>query len=210
MASRRRQFPTMLAVRKRRALRDPDEFAIPPLSADPEYQVVAAELARYEGRLKQAEEREAKARARARGAGKQPTASDLLGGFLSSANPADEIEAARVEAFSLRQEIYDRKAKLDEIVGDRSYHLALRFKAEHAEALRAIFDGLVTIADGVEAIVVARQRRIAAGYKPADYALPTQIPPEVQALGHPRRGESIAGVVRRWLEAEGIIREGTI
>jgi hypothetical protein len=200
----------MLAVRKRRPLRDPDEFSIEPLSADPEYQVVAAELARFEERLKLAEEREAKARARARGAGKPPIASDLLGGFLSSSNPTDEIEAARLEAFSLRQEIYDRRQKLDAIIGDRSYHLALRFKAEHDEALRAILDGLVTIADGVEAIIVARQRRVAAGYRPADYALPAQVPLEAQALGHPRRGESIAGVFRRWLEAEGIIREGTI
>jgi hypothetical protein len=61
-----------------------------------------------------------------------------------------------------------------------------------------------------EVIIVARQRRVSAGYRAADYALPAQVPPEVQALGHPRRGESIAGVFRRWLEAEGIIREGTI
>jgi hypothetical protein len=200
----------MLAVRKRRPLRDPDEFTIPPLADDPEYRAAAAELARYEQRLKQAEEREAKARARARGAGKLPTASDLLGGFLSSASPADEIEAALHESYALRQEIYDRQQKLDAIIGDRSYRLALRFKAEHDEALRAILDGLVTIADGVEAIIVARQRRVAAGYRPADYALPAQVPLEAQALGHPRRGESIAGVFRRWLEAEGIIREGTI
>jgi hypothetical protein len=160
--------------------------------------------------LKRAEEREATARARARGAGKPPNASDLLGGFLSSANPADEVDAALRESYALRQEIFDRQQKLDAIIGDRSYHLALRFKAEHDEALKAVLDGLVTIADAIEVIVVARQLRLSAGYRGADYALPAQIPLEVQALGHPRRGESIAGVFRRWLEAEGIIREGTI
>lgn len=197
-------------ARKLRPVADAAEFEIPPIADDPEYQAISAEIAALEKRLTESERREQAARARARGAVSNRNLADALvaGASIPGHDPAREVEAAQLEASHLRARLGEKRAELDAVVGARSYDLARKFLPQHEEALRAIDDGLTVIADALEAIIVARQRRVAAGFRDAEYALPSQIPLAVQALGNPRRRETVAGAFRAYLQQEGIVPEG--
>jgi hypothetical protein len=205
----------MLSARKRRPIADPAEFEIEPITDDPEYQAALAELAALKQRLAQTLEREAHARARARGTPAARSnfdrALDLVkGGRIPGVQAASEIAAAEEEAAILRRAIIEQNAKLAAIGSARSYDLARRFLPEHNECLKAVLDGMLIIDDAITAIRVCRARRVAAGYNEASYALPEAIPFGAEQLGDPRLGGTHAGAFRRWLEDQGIVKEGSI
>lgn len=182
------------------------------IDQDPAYKSALAELTALERRLAETEQRRQRAKARLRGA--KPAGSPLerarkllQGGQIGAVDPADDVNAANEEEFSiLRPALRAATAELDEIAGNLSFAASEKLQPHYVAAVKAALQAMTDLAVALDTLSAVRARLRERGYTPSEGILPSGVPRAAIALGSPDAvGSSQAWFWRDHMQRHGLI-----
>ncbi len=194
---------------KPKAIRDPAEIPLQPLSANPRFNAAVEKLAAINARIAAAQKRRRVAEARSRGQNSTTPLADraaalLKGGQVQVLPPSAEIEAAEEEERILITARIAAEDELRQVRGEESYKANKLFASLSADAHRLILDGAEVQTQGKRVLAEISGRLAALGYELNEHALPMNYGPTI-ALGDPDRAGTAWGLFKQWLRDRGII-----
>ena len=172
-----------------------------PISRNPEYAALTAELAADEKRLAAAVRRRDDAVRRLRGAKPARSfsemAKDLVAGAkVAGIDPAREVEAADAEMTIMAAAIREKTAKLNDMAGDLSLEISKQLEPQHTAALRRALAGIRAAQEAFADAAALRANMRDKGYTPQLAYIPDGMPPAMLAFGTGQDGRQLDQFLR--------------